>query len=134
MFLSEFSSLYRLLSDEIDKSINSQLYFRCNSLSFVLSLILYFIYFLLLFQFLETAETDIIEDWKKSLILYFLVFNSVLGSWKIENKQGHHDMASSTTPPDLKRPLHMLIACKCNCLGYIQNEHNKFLFPLVIHQ
>lgn len=80
MFLSEFSSLYRLLSDEIDKSINSQLYFRCNSLSFVLSLILYFIYFLLLFQFLETAETDIIEDWKKSLILYFLVFNSVLGS------------------------------------------------------
>lgn len=24
--------------------------------------------------------------------------------------------------------------CKCNCLGYIQNEPNKFLFPLVIHQ
>lgn len=64
----------------------------------------------------------------------FWILISVPGVWGIETSQGHHGMTSSATPPDLKWWLHMLVACKCSCLGYIQNEHNKILFPLVIHQ
>lgn len=60
--------------------------------------------------------------------------SSVAGGLGIQSMYRNCDEASYAISPDLKQPLQMLMACKCNCLGYMQNEHNKFLFPTVIHQ
>lgn len=60
--------------------------------------------------------------------------NPVACSLGIQSRYRNHDEASCATSPDLKQSLQMLIACKCNCLGYAQNEHNNFLFPMAIHQ
>lgn len=60
--------------------------------------------------------------------------NSVACSLGIQSKYRNCDETSCATSLDLKQPLQMPIAYKCNCLGYVQNEHNNFLFPMVIHQ
>ena len=56
------------------------------------------------------------------------------GNLGIQSGYRNRDEASYTASPDLKQPLHTLIACECNCLGYMENKHNKFLFPKAIHQ